>query len=123
MDTDPKFDLNKWTSRMLAGMLEFTILYVLQHYQGEHYPDSIKKNLIVVDPIWENIKTPTLYSKIKKLEEFNLIETHHGIIKAKLKKSMKITSAGRDLLPDLRKRVKQHLKAFKFDDELLNGVK
>ena len=65
----------------------------------------------------------THYSTIKKLEEFNLIETHHVIIKAKLKKSMKITSAGQDLLPELRKRVKKHLKAFRFDDELLNGVK
>lgn len=120
---DAKFNLNKWTSRMLAGLLEFTILYVLQNYQGEHYPDTIKLKLITVDTIWERIKTPTLYSTISKMEEYGLIDSSHEIVNAKLKRNLKITAKGMDLLPLLRDTVIRALKAYQFDDNLIDGVK
>lgn len=123
MDNDPEFDLNNWTSRLLAGMLEFTILYVLQHYQDDHYPDTIKKKLVAVDSVWEGIKTPTLYSTIKRMEEYKFIIGDHVIVNSKLKKKITLTDKGRDLLPILRNNLNHALKAFKFDDALISGVK
>lgn len=123
MENGPSFDLDSWTSRLLAGMLEFTILYVLQHYQGDNYPDTIKKKLVEVDQVWVGVKTPTLYATIKRMEDYKFIIGDHVIVKSKLKKKITITDKGRDLLPILRNKVNRALKAFKFDDELIDGVK